>query len=260
MSSKFDLSFTPPVMNAAGFMGFAPDAHGSLDLAHLGAFVTNPLSLEPRSPAAGTRFIPFSGGFLLHSGHPNPGLRLILRRFTARWRRSPLPVWVHLLVQTPQEATAMVRRLELLDGVGGFELGLPPGIDPAYAHALIQAARSELPLVVKIPIDQVEEMSGIAADAGADAISLAARRGVLPDEDGKLVQGRLYGPALFPQALLAVKTSVACGIPVIGGGGVYSAWQAQIMLACGAAAVQLDGVLWKGGWSQIEAPGMGSRV
>jgi dihydroorotate dehydrogenase (NAD+) catalytic subunit len=260
MSSKFDLSFTPPMMNAAGFMGFAPGVHGPLDLAQLGAFVTNPLSLEPRSPASGARFIPFSGGFLLHSGHPNPGLRVILRRFAARWKRSPLPVWIHLLVQTPQEATAMVRRLGLLEGVSGFELGLPPGIDPASTQILIQATLSELPLVVKIPIDKVEEMSRMAVEAGADAISLAARRGALPDRDGKLVQGRLYGPALFPQALLAVKTCMACGIPVIGGGGIYATWQAQMMLACGAAAVQLDGVLWKGGWPQIEASGMILRV
>ena len=259
-SSKFDLSFTPPVMNAAGFMGFAPDVHGPQDLSNLGAFVTNPLSLEPRSPATGARFIPFSGGFLLHSGHPNPGLRVILRRFAARWRRSPLPVWIHLLVQTPQEATAMVRRLELLKGICGFELGLPPGIDIGYARALIQAARSELPLIVKIPIDQVEAMSKSAADAGVDAISLGSPRGELPDENGKLVQGRLYGPALFPQALMAVQSAVSCGIPVIGGGGVYSAWQAQIMLACGAAAVQLDGMLWKGGWTGLETPGKVSRV
>jgi dihydroorotate dehydrogenase (NAD+) catalytic subunit len=142
----------------------------------------------------------------------------------------------------------MVRRLEAEEGIAGFELGLPPGIDPDSARALIRAARGELPLVVKIPVDQAADMAALAAVAGADAVSLAARRGVLPDREGKLVQGRLYGPALFPQALLSVKTAASCGIPVIAGGGVYAAWQAQAMLANGAAAVQLDGVLWKSGW------------
>ncbi len=249
MPSKFDLSFNPPILNAAGFLGFAPNSHVLLDLKSLGAFITNPVSLEPRSPTAGERFLSFSGGFLLHSGHPNPGLKTVLRRCAARWRHSPLPVWVHLLVKTPQEVVAMLHRLEELDGIAGFELGLPPGIDLASAQVLIQAARGELPLVVKIPIEQAQDMAALAAAAGADAVSLAARRGLLPGPQGGLIQGRLYGPALFPQALLAVKTIVGCGIPVIAGGGVYAAWQAQALLASGAAAVQLDGVLWKGGWS-----------
>ncbi len=249
MPSKFDLSFNPPVLNAAGFLGFTPSIHGTIDLKSLGAFVTNPVSLEPRSPAAGLRFVSFSGGFLLHSGHPNTGLNAVLRRCASRWKRSPIPVWVHLLVRSPQEAAAMLLRLEELDGIAGIELGLPPDIDLATAQALIQAARGELPLVVKIPMDGALEMAALAASAGADAVSLAARRGLLPGPQGGLIQGRLYGPALFPQALLAVKRIAGCGIPVIGGGGIYSAWQAQAMLESGAAAVQLDGVLWKDGWS-----------
>ena len=249
MPSKFDLSFNPPLLNAAGFLGFAPSSHGMLDAPSLGAFFTNPVSLEARSPAAGSRFISFSGGFLLHSGHPNPGLRTILRRCASRWKRSNWPIWVHLLVKTPQEAVAMLHRLEELEGIAGFELGLPPGIDLASAQALIRAALGELPLVVKIPVEQAQDMAALAAAAGANAVSLAARRGMLPGPRGGLTQGRLYGPALFPQALLAVKTTVSCGIPVIGGGGVYAAWQAQAMLSSGAAAVQLDGVLWKGGWN-----------
>ncbi len=251
MPSKFDLSFNPPVLNAAGFLGFTPNLHGLVDLKSLGAFVTNPVSLEPRSPAAGPRFVSFSGGFLLHSGHPNPGLKAVLRRCASRWKRSPLPVWMHLLVRSPQEAVAMLPRLEDLDGIAGIELGLPPGIDLATAQALIQAARGELPLVVKIPIEGAQEMAALAASTGADAVSLAAHRGLLPGPQGSQIQGRLYGPALFPQALLAVKTMAGCGIPVIGGGGVYSARQAQAMLDSGAAAVQLDGVLWKGGWSEF---------
>jgi dihydroorotate dehydrogenase (NAD+) catalytic subunit len=249
MLSKFDLSFTPPILNAAGFLGFAPNSHGLLELKSLGGFITNPVSLEPRSPAAGARFISFSGGFLLHSGHPNLGLKTVMRRCAARWKRSILPVWVHLLVKTPQETVTMLHRLEELDGIAGFELGLPPDIDLVSARALIQAARGELPLVVKIPIEQAQDMASLAAAAGADAVSLAARRGLLPGPQGGLIQGRLYGPALFPQTLLAVKTIVGCGIPVIAGGGVYAGWQAQALLDCGAAAVQLDGVIWKGGWS-----------
>ncbi len=103
---------------------------------------------------------------------------------------------------------------------------------------------------MKVSSLRAAELAPLAAAAGADAISLGAPPGILPDETGKVVEGRLYGPALFPQALLEVQTAAASGIPVIGAGGVYAAWQVQAMLASGAIAVQLDGVLWKGGWDE----------
>jgi dihydroorotate dehydrogenase len=37
------------------------------------------------------------------------------------------------------------------------------------------------------------------------------------------------------------------GLPVIGAGGIYTLEQAQAMLAAGALAVQLDGIIWKEG-------------
>jgi NAD(P)H-dependent flavin oxidoreductase YrpB (nitropropane dioxygenase family) len=37
-----------------------------------------------------------------------------------------------------------------------------------------------------------------------------------------------------------------CGVPVIAGAGVFSRNAADDLLACGAAAVQLDMVLWRG--------------
>ena len=71
---KYELPFRSPFLNAAGSLGFAPDPHSPLDLSRLGAFITNPVSSQPRTPASGPRYLPFSGGFLLHTGHPNPGL------------------------------------------------------------------------------------------------------------------------------------------------------------------------------------------
>ena len=72
--SKSELLLNTPIMNAAGCLGFAPDTHGPTDLSQLGAFITNPISLLARSPAHGPRFLSFPGGFMLHTGYPNPGL------------------------------------------------------------------------------------------------------------------------------------------------------------------------------------------
>lgn len=250
---KFDLTFDPPRMNAAGSLGLAPDRHGPVDLSHLGAFVTHPISLERRSPAHGTRYLPYPGGFLLHTGYPNPGLRTAIRRYGEQWGRSPIPVLVHLLCQRAEELAQAVRQLEGIPGVAGIELGLPPDIEAQHAATLVQAATGELPVIVRLPLERAVELARALTRANAQAQSLAALslgppRGLLPTPDDGLARGRLCGPAVFPLALAVVKALSSMGVPVIGGGGVYELEQAEAMLSAGAVAVQLDAVLWRGGW------------
>ena len=92
---KFDLTISPPLMNAAGTLGFAP----VVELAGLGAFITNPLSLGSRTPAQSRAAPAFPGGILIHSGYPNPGLKAVIRRYARRWSNLNMPVIVHLLAQ-----------------------------------------------------------------------------------------------------------------------------------------------------------------
>ena len=249
---KFDLVLDYPVMNAAGMLGFAPDPHGPVELANMGAFITNPVSLAPRSPADRARLLNFPGGFLLHTGYPNPGLKCVMRRFSRLWARSPLPVIVHLLAQEAAEISEMVRMLEGVEGVMGIEIGLPPLATPQLASEFIQAALGELPVVIRIPPEQVNELAPILLKPGASAASLAPPRGALPesvyDSVPAISRGRLYGPAIFPLALAAVQILAASGIPTIGAGGIYHQEQVEVMLAAGAQSVQLDAVLWRGGF------------
>lgn len=243
---KFDLDLKTPIMNAAGSMGFALDTSAPINSSQLGAFVTNPISIRKRTPAHGTRLVEFSGGFLLHTGFPNPGLDRCIRQFAPRWRRCPLPVLVHLLVQSPSEVSRMVEQLEALGSVTGIELGLPPDSDPGIAADLVIAAIGELPVIVRLPLDNASELAPVLADFDLAAISLSPPRGALPGPDGGLVHGRIYGPAVFPMALAAVEELVETGIPIIGAGGVYNSQDAEAMLAAGALAVQLDTTLWRG--------------
>jgi len=245
---KYDLSFATHLLNAPGFLGFAPDRRGPIDLSRLGAFITNPVSLRARSPAHSRRCLVFPGGFLLHTGHPNPGIRQVIRRHAASWGRSPLPVLVHLLAENPAEVSDMVKRLETVEGVMGVEVGIPPGCDRQSALALSQAAVGELPVIVRLPFEAAAEFAPAFASLPIAAISLGAPRGALPDPQGNLVRGRLYGPATFPLALAAIQSMVKSGLPVIAASGVYSPQDADAMLAVGAIGVQLDAVLWLGGW------------
>jgi dihydroorotate dehydrogenase (NAD+) catalytic subunit len=240
------LPLRSPILNAAGTLGFAPNPRGSVDLARLGAFVTNPISLKPRHPAAARCLLPFSGGFLLHSGFPNPGFRKVVELYAGRWVKSLLPVIVHLMADQPEELVSMVRRLEEMEGVVGVEIGLRPESSSEEAQELAQAAFGELPVIVQVPPENLENLLPRLRGLEIAAISLAAPRGMLPSGDGGLARGRLFGPGLLPAALAAVQAAVGFGLPVIGSGGVYSEADVQAMLAAGAQAVQLDAVLWRG--------------
>lgn len=234
-------------MNVAGFLGYAPDKRQPVDWSALGAFVTNPVSLEARTPARGVRCQTFPGGFLLHTGHPNPGLRAVQRRYAGRWAASPIPVIVHLLASEAEQVQRLVSLLESVDGVAALELGLPPGIQEAGAKALVEASRGERPVIVRCPIESAHSLAPVLAKSGAAMLSLSAPRGALPAPNGSNLQGRLYGQALYPQTLAVVQSLAHTGLPVLGAGGIYSRKDIQVMLEAGAIAVQLDGVLWRGG-------------
>ncbi len=235
-----------PLLNAAGTLGFTPDARSPVDMARLGAFVTNPVSRAARTPARGERYIPYPGGFLLHTGLPNPGLSAVIRLYGKRWARSPLPVIVHLLAHEAASLGKMVERLEDVEGVMGVEIGLPPDGDPDLAYGMAAAALGELPVIVRVPFECCDEIAAAVAEAGVSAISLGAPRGTLMGQDGNLVSGRLYGPGVFALALEAVHKLSGLGIPLIGAGGVYRQADVDAMLSAGAMAVQLDAVLWRG--------------
>jgi dihydroorotate dehydrogenase (NAD+) catalytic subunit len=257
--AKVDWLLTQPLLNAAGMLGFAPEKQGGLpplDWARLGAFVTNPISLQPRAPAAQRGILAYPGGFLLHSGYPNPGLKAVLRQYAAAWAAAPLPIVAHLLARQPHEVDAMVRRLEGVAGVAGIELGLPPEVDAAGTRLLVQAALGELPLIVRLPLDRVWELAAAVREAAFGAplagISFGPPRGALATPSGAFVTGRLYGPGLFPQTLAITGGLASLGVPLIAAGGVYQREQWEALLAVGASAVQLDTVLWRGDFAPSE--------
>ncbi len=242
---KHDLALEPPVMNAAGSLGFYPNPHSPVDWSRFGAFVTNPVSLLPRTPARGGRFGTYPGGFLLHTGYPNPGLSQLVRRYAGQWSRSPLPVIVHLLAHSAEEVATMARRLELLEGISGLEIGLPGGATLEMVKSLIQAAAGELPVIARLPIERALELAPGALDSGAEAISLAPPRGAFQDPKGVQAQGRMYGPSIYPLSLRMVRELTQSAVPTIAAGGITTRDAIQNMLAAGAMAVQLDSILWR---------------
>ncbi len=249
---KRDLYFSKPLMNAAGSLGFAPDLRVLEELGglQLGAFVTNPISLRPRLPTAQPALIEFPGGFLLHTGLPNPGIHAALKKYSAKWTRSDLPIIVHLMADRPEETQNMVRLLESQENVMAVELGFAPLLANDIFLLTLEMCVGELPLIFSLPVEQVLSLGPRLMQEGAQAISIAASRGALsplPLGEGRvreITRGRLFGPSLFPQTLNVVESAAKLGIPIIGTGGVWSKQNADALLSVGALAVQVDTILW----------------
>src|SRR5690349_8658381 len=237
---KRDLYFSKPFMNAAGTLGFTPDfrslreappkhSERGEDFGSLfGAFVTNPLSLRPRAPAAKPAIIEHAGGFLLHTGLPNPGFNAGLKKYAAKWSRSDLPIIVHLMADRPEETQRMVRALETQENVMAAELGFAPLLANDIILLTLEMCLGELPLIFCLPVDQVLTLGPRLIQEGAQAISISAPRGALMKDH--LQTGRLYGPSLFPRALETIYSAAKLGLPIIGAGGVWTKENAEAML------------------------------
>src|SRR5215207_3346523 len=241
---KRDIYFSKPLMNAAGSLGFTPDTRMGVSLESFGAFVTNPFSLRPRLPAAKPAVLEYPGGFLLHTGLPNPGLNLGLKKYSAKWTRADLPIIVHLMADRPEETQRMVRMLESQENVMAAELGFAPLLADDIILLTLEMCVGELPLIFSLPVEQVLSLGPRLIQAGAQAISISAPRGALVNKNKQVMTGRLLGPALFAQTLDTVQSAVKLGIPIIGAGGVWSKENADTMLSVGALAVQVDAALW----------------
>jgi len=252
---KYGLPLPAPVMPAAGVFGYGDEYRDLVDYTCLGALVTNPVSLHPRRAAHPPRIAAHREHLIVHTGLANPGLRAVLREHRASWERLPIPVIVHLIATTPAETAALCEQLSGARGVGGVELGLSEGVAARQAVALLEAAREgDLPVIVRVPFSRVETLALPLAQAGADAFTLTAPpRAVLPAglssdaPDTRLyMRGRLYSTAAFPQLLnVLARWARRLDVPVIACGGVTSVEDALACLELGAAAIQVDALLWR---------------
>lgn len=231
-------------MNAAGSLGFAPDPRNGISFDSFGAFVTNPLSLRPRLPTANPDMLQFPGGFLLHTGLPNPGLSSVVKKNESRWERSGLPIIIHLMADRPEETKRMVESLENIESVMAVELGFAPLLSDDIILLTLEMCLGEIPLIFSLPIEQVLSLGPKLIQDGAQAISISPPRGALTDDSSSLVTGRLYGPSLFPKTLDIVHSASKLEIPLIANGGIWTEKDVTDSLSAGAMAVQVDASLW----------------
>ena len=259
------LVFQNPIVLAAGTAGYGRELVGVMRAEQLGGIVTKAVSVEPRHGAAAPRVAEFEGGMINAVGLANPGLEAV-RREQLPWLAANLPDTrkiVNVVGFTIEEYPAVVAGLEetlrdLPAAVDAFELnvscpntkagGMEFGADPAALAAVVAAARRETkrPLFVKLSpvLPNIADAARVAADAGADAISVVNTiPGLVIDVERRrpvlgFGTGGVSGPAILPVGVLATwKVSRAVPLPVLGLGGVSSASDALQYILAGASLV-----------------------
>jgi dihydroorotate dehydrogenase (NAD+) catalytic subunit len=261
-----NLVFQNPIVLAAGTAGYGEELVGVLRLDRLGGFVTKAVSREPRSGAPAPRVAEFDGGMINAVGLANPGLAAV-RADHVPWLASHLRETrklVNVVGFTVDEFAAVVAGLEDAlqhtqgSAIDAFELnvscpnvkagGMEFGADAGSLRAVVASVRRETmrPVFVKLSptLANIADAARIAADAGADAISVVNTiPGLLIDVERRrpvlgFGTGGVSGPAILPVGVLATwKVRQAVTLPILGIGGVSSANDALQYIIAGASLV-----------------------
>ena len=247
---KHTLIIETPVMPAAGTFGYGDVYRGLVDTNKLGAIITNPVTVEPWSPTQETRVVPLDAGVLVHTGLPNPGIKQVIAQHRSMWAKMTVPIIMHVVATSPKHIAMAAALLDTEVNIAAMELGLSDDISEEDAFDIVQAATTvfEKPVLVRLPMYDAYAIAAAIVEADASALVVAgAPRGMAPNpHNGRMVQGRLYGPMVKPMVLQMVDVLVKRypEIPIIAAGGIHSPKDARDYLEVGARAVQVDSVIW----------------
>jgi dihydroorotate dehydrogenase (NAD+) catalytic subunit len=250
-----------PVIAASGTFGYGIEFEEIVALERLGGIVTKGISLEPMTGHAAPRMVQTAAGMLNAIGLQNVGVEDFVTRKLPLMNRYPkCKVIVNVFGYTVAEYIGVIERLNHADGIAAYELnvscpnvhasGMAFGADAGSLEYLVSRAKAAAarPLIVKLTpnVTSIAHMARIAADAGADAVSMVntflamaidaeERRPRLSN-----LTGGLSGPAIKPIALRMVyETAQAVHVPIIGMGGIVTAEDAVEFLLAGATAVEV---------------------
>lgn len=259
---KLGLVVTNPVLLGAGAIGYGEAVPRGLDITQLGAVVVGPVLGASRGGSQPPRLAHVNGGIVLDTGLQNRGVNNAIQQYGKLWPKLGCPVVVQVAESHPATLAKVVRKLASVPGVQGLELLVSPDLDAARLAAVVRAVdrECELPLWIKLPLEQAAVLAPAVCDAGAVGLVIgqapygAAMR-TLVGGDAQPVRGSLYGPLVFPQMLEVLLRVAALHLPaaLIACGGIHTIGQVRQALAAGAEAVQIDSAVW------VE-PGLAGRL
>ena len=250
-----------PVIAASGTFGYGLEFDDILSLDRIGAFVTKGLSREPMAGNPAPRIIETAAGMINAIGLQNVGVRAFIDEKLPKLRQiKGLVTIANVFGFTIEDCVEVTQALNDAEGIAMIELnascpntshgGMVFGTNRELLFELVKKTKavSRLPLMVKLSpnVTSIGLMARVAADAGADALSLVntflsmaidieTRRPRIAN-----ITGGLSGPAIKPIAVRMVhEVAKAVTLPIVGMGGILNEKDAVEFLLAGATAVEV---------------------
>lgn len=250
-----------PVVPASGTFGFGNEFKDFYDINILGSFSFKGTTKEPRFGNPTPRIAECYDGMINAVGLQNPGVEHVIEHELPEMKKYfSKKVIANVSGFSVDDYAYTCSLLDKQEQVGILEVnvscpnvhggGMSFGTDPACAAEVTKAVKAVTtkPVVIKLSpnVTDIVSIAKACEEAGADGICLIntllgmrvdikRRAAVIANK-----MGGFSGKAVFPVAVRMVyQVSKACGIPVMGCGGVSSARDVIEMMMAGATAVQV---------------------
>lgn len=250
-----------PVIPASGCFGFGYGMAEYYDIDCLGSISFKGTTLHPRFGNELPRVAECTAGMINSVGLQNPGIDKVISEELPKMREVfHQPIIANISGFSIDEYVECCRKIdgeqqvEIIElnvscpNVHGGGMSFGTSCDSVAEVTRAVKAVTTKPVYVKLSpnVTDIVAIAKSAEDAGADGICLIntllgmridvkRRKPVIHN-----VMGGFSGPAVFPVAVRMVyQVSHACGVPVMGCGGVASARDVIEMMMAGASAVQV---------------------
>lgn len=256
-----DKEFVSPIVPASGTFGFGYEFASLYDLNILGSIALKGTTLQPRYGNPLPRIAECPAGLVNAIGLQNPGVDKVVNEEVKKLAK----VYKHQAIanvggHSVYEYVETVKKFNDCEEIFAVELniscpnvkggGMAFGTDPEVAYNLVKEVKAvcKKPLIVKLSpnVTDIVAMAKAVEKAGADAISLintlvGMRINLKTGEPIiSIKKGGYSGPGIYPVALRMVYDVYRnVNIPIIGMGGVSSAYEVIEMMYAGASLVQI---------------------
>ena len=256
-----DKEFVSPIVPASGTFGFGYEFASLYDLNILGSIALKGTTLQPRYGNPLPRIAECPAGLVNAIGLQNPGVDKVVNKEVKKLAK----VYKHQAIanvggHSVYEYVETVKKFNDCEEIFAVELniscpnvkggGMAFGTDPEVAYNLVKEVKAvcKKPLIVKLSpnVTDIVAMAKAVEKAGADAISLintlvGMRINLKTGEPIiSIKKGGYSGPGIYPVALRMVYDVYRnVNIPIIGMGGVSSAYEVIEMMYAGASLVQI---------------------
>ena len=250
-----------PVVPASGTFGYGNEFRDFYDINILGSFSFKGTTRDARFGNPTPRIAECTAGMINAVGLQNPGIDAVIAEELPRLKTFfHKPVIANISGFSVEEYAYCCERIDREPQVGIIEVnvscpnvrhgGMSFGTSPECAAEVTRAVKAVTtkPVYIKLSpnVTDIVAIACACEEAGADGLCLInTMLGMRIDVQRRKpvianVMGGFSGDAVFPVALRMVyQVAGACGIPVIGCGGVSSARDVIEMMMAGATAVEV---------------------